>query len=191
MAGVEMQTSSPMQIHCSCRTTVWKDMVEKERKRQSATVDDDSTEEAKPWYKSRAFCIALSIIVFAVLLSKSSSLYWSRCLLCQRVHLQVSPLQGWQKRIAYRLPTSLLHSKMCRQTPLLLMFCMSRWLHPMPWFWCALHSECSTSQCCPPLEPRGPACCACCKLSRRPDATPATPGHQTTALCSQGELVPT
>lgn len=48
-------------------------MVEKERKRQSATVDDDSTEKAKPWYKSRAFLIALSLVVFSVLLSKSSS----------------------------------------------------------------------------------------------------------------------
>ncbi|CAL8461976.1 g1507 [Coccomyxa elongata] len=68
LAQIELKAQLRSQLKLE-RTTVWKDMVEKERKRQSATVDDDSTEKAKPWYKSRAFLIALSLVVFAVLLS--------------------------------------------------------------------------------------------------------------------------
>ena len=47
---------------------MWKDMVEKERKKNSATVDDSSA-ESKPWYRSSYVMIAMSAVVFAVLLS--------------------------------------------------------------------------------------------------------------------------
>ena len=43
-------------------------MVEKERKENAATVDDSGA-ESKPWYRSSLFMIALSCVVFAVLLS--------------------------------------------------------------------------------------------------------------------------
>ena len=164
-------------------------MVEKERKRQSATVDDDSAEKAKPWYKSRAFLIALSLVVFAVLLSKSSSLVWSTCLLWQLVHLQVSALQSWQKASAYmcHLPdilcghvseTVLLYN-MCWQPALL-----SHVLHVKMG---ALHlwsmaAELTVLPICPTDKPSGLACCACYSYSKRSGAVCSTLGYQTKAL---------
>jgi len=52
-----------------CRTTVWKDMVEKERRKNAATVDGSADEAPVAWYQSKVFRLAASIAVFAVLLS--------------------------------------------------------------------------------------------------------------------------
>ncbi len=47
------------------------------------------------------------------------------------------------------------------------------------------HGRFSVLPVCHTLQASFPACCACCKLSQRPDARLATPAHQTTALCFQ------
>ena len=59
-------------IRCLTRTTVWKDMVEHERRELSATVADDNDGRGSKSLLRRArrpLAIALSLAVFAVLLS--------------------------------------------------------------------------------------------------------------------------
>lgn len=56
---------------CSCRTTVWKDMVERERKGHSATVEDFAPGLTSWLQRNRQyFMILLAAVAFAVLLSE-------------------------------------------------------------------------------------------------------------------------